>query len=64
TMTRGAARGVVFTGKDGNKNYYKGTRSGRMGHWTRKGRYIVEPQQKRQWIVPPLDTFKLTPYVA
>ncbi|KAI9003101.1 mitochondrial ribosomal protein L27-domain-containing protein [Gaertneriomyces semiglobifer] len=64
---RGLARGAtrrVMTGKHGNKNFYKGHGGGRMGRWTAKGRYILEPWQFRQWVVPELDGFQLSPYVS
>lgn len=43
-------RGI--SAKQGNKNYYKGNRSGRMGSWTLKGKFIVEKERTRQFIVP------------
>ncbi|KAJ3319306.1 isocitrate dehydrogenase (NAD(+)) idh1 [Boothiomyces sp. JEL0866] len=62
-LIRGAAR-KPLTSKQGNKNFYKGKRSGRMGHWTRKGRYVVEETQKRTFVIPELVDFKLTPFVS
>ncbi|KAJ3254076.1 hypothetical protein HK103_007537 [Boothiomyces macroporosus] len=62
-LLRGAAR-KPLTSKQGNKNFYKGKRSGRMGHWTRKGHYIVEETQKRTFVIPELVDFKLTPFVS
>ncbi|KAJ3402209.1 hypothetical protein HDV05_008663 [Chytridiales sp. JEL 0842] len=53
----------VLTGKFGNKNFYKGTGSGAMGRWTRKGAYILEPERFRQYMIPNLTGFQLTPYI-
>ncbi|KAL2917744.1 hypothetical protein HK105_202617 [Polyrhizophydium stewartii] len=62
-LVRGATRGPL-TPKHGNKNYYKGTRSGRMGHWTKRGQYIIEPWRVRQFVVPELAGFQLKPFVS
>ncbi|KAI8925134.1 mitochondrial ribosomal protein L27-domain-containing protein [Entophlyctis helioformis] len=62
-LVRGATRGPL-TPKHGNKNYYKGTGSGRMGHWTKHGQYVVEEWRMRQYIVPDLTGFELKPYVS
>ncbi|KAI8907113.1 mitochondrial ribosomal protein L27-domain-containing protein [Powellomyces hirtus] len=59
----GATRGVM-TSKRGNKNFYKGTGSGKMGRWTTRGRYILEPWRFRQWIVPDLTMCELKPFVS
>ncbi len=48
--------------KRGNKNFYKGTQTGRMGHWTAKGNYIVESRQLRTFVVPREISF--TPHVT
>lgn len=54
------ARRAPLTSKQGNKNYYKGTRSGRMGRWTSKGQFVVESWRLRQYIVPEgLDKCKV-----
>lgn len=46
----------VLTGKHGNKNFYKGTGSGRMGRHVFKGKsgstYKVEEWQTRKFIAP------------
>ncbi|KAJ3097754.1 hypothetical protein HDU97_004569 [Phlyctochytrium planicorne] len=49
--------------KFGNKNVYKGTGSGSMGKWTSKGKFIIEQHKVRQFMVPDLNGFELTPYV-
>ncbi|KAI8822642.1 uncharacterized protein EV422DRAFT_408311 [Fimicolochytrium jonesii] len=62
-LGRGATRGVL-SAKQGNKNYYKGTGSGRMGRWTARGRFILEPWRFRQWMIPKdLSEFQLHPYI-
>ncbi|KAJ3304814.1 hypothetical protein HDV03_002356 [Kappamyces sp. JEL0829] len=65
SLLRGAAR-KPLTPKQGNKNFYKGTRTGRMGTWTTKGRFIVQGWRKRQYVVPVLSEgqSQLTPYVS
>ncbi|EGF78979.1 hypothetical protein BATDEDRAFT_26107 [Batrachochytrium dendrobatidis JAM81] len=62
-LIRGAVRRRLTT-KDGNKNYYKGTGSGRMGHWTLKGQYIIEPWRLRQFMIPNLLECELKPFVS
>ncbi|KAJ3012998.1 hypothetical protein HKX48_005973 [Thoreauomyces humboldtii] len=62
-LGRGATRGVMSS-KQGNKNFYKGTGSGKMGRWTARGRYILEPWRFRQWIVPDLSACEMKPYVS
>ncbi|KAJ3332206.1 hypothetical protein HDU76_000979 [Blyttiomyces sp. JEL0837] len=52
-----------LTSKMGNKNFYKGSGSGSMGRWSKKGNYVLDPSKFRQWIIPDLSNFKLTPYV-
>ncbi|KAJ3207974.1 hypothetical protein HDU83_006178 [Entophlyctis luteolus] len=52
-----------LTGKFGNKNFYKGRGSGPMGHWSQKGRYILDPQKFTQFMIPDLSQCKLTPYI-
>ncbi|KAI8804167.1 hypothetical protein BJ742DRAFT_826009 [Cladochytrium replicatum] len=51
-----------MTSKRGNKNYYKGTGTGRMGHRTRKGFYKIDPWQLRTWMVP--EGLSMTPLRA
>ena len=47
----GAARRPL-SAKQGNKNYYKGNRSGRIGSFTSNGNFIVEQHKKREYIMP------------
>lgn len=49
--------------KHGNKQYYKGSGSGAMGHFE-KGAYIIDPKKVRQFVVPDLMGFPLKPYVS
>ncbi|TPX62717.1 hypothetical protein SpCBS45565_g06951 [Spizellomyces sp. 'palustris'] len=62
-LCRGATRRVM-SAKQGNKNFYKGTGSGRMGRWTARGRFILEPWRFRSWEIPDLSTCELKPYVS
>jgi hypothetical protein len=61
-LTRGASR-VVMTGKRGNKNYYKGKGAGRLGSWTSRNKYILEPWRLRDYVIPDLST-DLKPFMS
>jgi hypothetical protein len=50
-----------LTAKQGNKNYYKGNRSGLMGRWTTRGHFIPQQHKKREFMI---STGELTPYVT
>ncbi|KAI9106177.1 mitochondrial ribosomal protein L27-domain-containing protein [Phlyctochytrium arcticum] len=62
-LARGATRGVMNS-KQGNKNFYKGTGSGRMGRWTARGRFLLEPWRFRSWEIPELSNCELKPFVS
>jgi hypothetical protein len=68
-LFKGARRRPI-TSKEGNKNFYKGKGSGKMGYWNKDGKYVVEQWRTRQFIVPDLSDFKvlftnkLTPFVT
>ncbi|KAF7719936.1 Uncharacterized protein PECH_005793 [Penicillium ucsense] len=54
-----------LTTKQVNGGYYKGTRTGSMGHFDSKGNYVIDWTKVRTYVVPEgLDTFKLTPFVT
>ncbi|KAL2162020.1 hypothetical protein VTH06DRAFT_7805 [Thermothelomyces fergusii] len=57
-------RRLRLTTKDVGKGFYKGTGTGSMGRHTKKGGYIIEWHKVRTYVCPPLDGFKLTPFVA
>ncbi|KAK0640936.1 mitochondrial ribosomal protein L27-domain-containing protein [Cercophora newfieldiana] len=57
-------RKLRLTTKDVNKGYYKGTGSGSMGRHTKHGGYIIDWSKVRTYVVPPLEGFKLTPFVS
>ena len=42
----------ALTGKQGNKNYYKGTRSTGIGSWDSRGRYHINWEKVRTYVVP------------
>jgi len=53
-------RNFQLTTKQGPKDYYKGTGSGRMGDHTKYGGYIVNYDRVRTYCVPQnLDSFKV-----
>jgi hypothetical protein len=55
-----------ISSKQGNKNYYKGNRSGRIGSWSLKGHFLIDNSKVRNFVVPntlqesPL-TFSMSP---
>ncbi|KAK0743311.1 mitochondrial ribosomal protein L27-domain-containing protein [Schizothecium vesticola] len=53
-----------LTTKDVNKGFYKGTRTGNMGRHTSFGGFVIEWNKVRTYACPPLDGFKLTPFVT
>ncbi|KAK4128450.1 hypothetical protein N657DRAFT_638922 [Parathielavia appendiculata] len=57
-------RRLRLTTKDVNKGFYKGTRTGSMGRHTKHGGYIIDWNKVRTYVCPPLDGFKLTPFVT
>ncbi|KAK1755735.1 mitochondrial ribosomal protein L27-domain-containing protein [Echria macrotheca] len=57
-------RKLRLTTKDVNKGYYKGTGSGSMGRHTKHGGYVIEWDKVRTYVCPPLEGFKLTPFVS
>ncbi|KAF9916061.1 hypothetical protein BX616_004716 [Lobosporangium transversale] len=61
-IMRGASR-QQLTAKRG-RNHYKGTGSGSMGRHTKRGRYVIEWEKVRSFVVPDLTDFKLLPYVS
>ncbi|KAK9469588.1 mitochondrial ribosomal protein L27-domain-containing protein [Lipomyces arxii] len=56
-------RRVALTGKDGNKDFYKGTGSANMGRSNKHGKFMVDYYKVRTYVVPAgLDDTELTPY--
>ncbi|ANB12798.1 mitochondrial 54S ribosomal protein YmL27 [Sugiyamaella lignohabitans] len=54
-----------LTTKQGNKTFYKGTGSSGVGRWTTRGRYIVNWEKVRTYVVPSgIDTTQLKPLVC
>jgi len=55
----------TMTGKEGTKNYFKGTGGTKEGRHTRKGRFIVDVN-RRKFIFPPsaIEDTPFKPYVA
>lgn len=49
-----------LTTKQVNGGYYKGNRTGSMGHFDHKGNYVIDWKKVRTYVVPEdLDTFKV-----
>ena len=59
----GAARRRL-TGKDGNKNFYKGRGVRNIGFPTKFGSYKVVPAKIQELVVPDLTDCELKPYVS
>lgn len=54
-----------LTTKQGNKNFYKGTRSTGIGRWTSRGRYIINWDKVRTYVVPSnVHSTELKPFVC
>lgn len=54
-----------LTTKQGNKNFYKGTGSSGIGRWTTRGRYIINWDKVRTYVVPSgLNETSLKPLVC
>lgn len=51
-----------LTTKQVNGGYYKGNRTGSMGRFSDKGRYMIDWKKVRTYVVPEgLDEFKVGP---
>jgi len=56
---------LPLTGKQGNKNFYKGTRSSGIGHISKHGKYSINYDRVRTFVVPEtLDECVLKPLVS
>jgi large subunit ribosomal protein L41 len=54
-----------LTTKQGNKNFYKGTRSSGIGRFTSRGRYLINWEKVRTYVVPSnVHTTDLKPFVC
>ncbi|KAJ5183328.1 hypothetical protein N7492_000944 [Penicillium capsulatum] len=53
-----------LTTKQVNGGYYKGTRTGSMGYFDKKGNYVIDWKKVRTYVVPDLENFKLSPFVT
>ncbi|CRG90293.1 50S ribosomal protein YmL27 [Talaromyces islandicus] len=54
-----------LTTKQVNGGYYKGNRTGSMGAFDKKGRYVLDYRKVRTYVVPEgLAQFNLTPFVT
>lgn len=60
----GVFRKLRLTTKDMNKGLYKGNRTGTVGRHTKYGGYRIDWKKVRTYVCPPLDGFKLTPFVT
>ncbi|QKX53452.1 uncharacterized protein TRUGW13939_00531 [Talaromyces rugulosus] len=54
-----------LTTKQVNGGYYKGNRTGSMGAFDKKGKYVLDYRKVRTYVVPEsLNEFMLTPFVT
>lgn len=53
-----------FTTKEVGRGFYRGTRTGSVGAHTEYGGYVVDWRKVRNFNVPDLTGFKLTPFVT
>ena len=53
-----------FTTKEVGRGFYRGTRTGSVGAHTEYGGYVVDWRKVRNFNVPDLIGFKLTPFVT
>ena len=66
TITRRfyGARRIRLSSKNGNQQYYKGSRSGAMGTIDPYGKFRADPEKVREWMIPDLEQCDLRPYVS
>ncbi|KAK7753888.1 60S ribosomal protein L27, mitochondrial [Diatrype stigma] len=57
-------RKLPLTTKDIKKGFYKGTRTGTVGKHTKYGGFVIDWSKVRTYVCPPLENFKLTPFVV
>lgn len=63
-IAKSGSRRHPLTTKKGNKNFYKGTRSSGIGKFTTKGRYIINWDKVRTFVVPTEFNAELKPLVS
>lgn len=63
-LTRTGTKRHALTSKQGNKNFYKGTRSSGVGKQSRKGLYIINWEKVRTFVVPTNFNAALKPLVS
>lgn len=54
-----AVRRMRLTTKQGPKGYYKGTRTGSMGTHTKFGKYLIDYNKVRTYVMPDLTGFEV-----
>lgn len=66
SLRRGFARkGPSLHPKHGNRLFYKGYGASPMGHYTRRGGYIIDwTNRVPEYMVPDLSDCQLQPYVS
>ncbi|KAH3663457.1 hypothetical protein WICMUC_005983 [Wickerhamomyces mucosus] len=63
-LVKSGSKRHALTTKQGNKNFYKGTRSSGIGRHTNKNRYIIQWEKVRTFVVPSEFNSNLKPLVS
>ncbi|CAM9016808.1 unnamed protein product [Wickerhamomyces anomalus] len=63
-VAKSGSRRHPLTTKKGNKHFYKGTRSSGIGKFTTKGRYMINWDKVRTFVVPTEFNPNLKPLVS
>lgn len=63
-LVKSGSKRHALTTKQGNKNFYKGTRSSGVGRHTNKNRYIINWEKVRTFVVPTVFNTSLKPLVS
>lgn len=64
-VSKNGNKRLPLTSKQGNKNFYKGHGAAGVGKTTSKGRYIINRDKVRTFVVPAgLESCELKPFVS
>lgn len=63
-LAKSGSRRHALTTKQGNKNFYKGTRSSGIGRHTTKNKYLFNWDKVRTFVVPTNFNSDLKPFVS
>ncbi|KAK6202610.1 mitochondrial 54S ribosomal protein YmL27 [Scheffersomyces amazonensis] len=63
-FSKSGSKRLPLTTKQGNKNYYKGTRSSGIGRLNKHARYLINWSKVRTYVVPDLSKTELKALVS